>query len=1251
MSNQTTVSIFNKLTKTGFSNSSQPVTEILKEIKNNSNKLLIEQARLSGKYNEKNDNTIFVYDHQEGKMVHKPCNLYEKVKSEQTKCVTWSINLPNNTKRHLTAVKNENLSGLIYYDMDVNSEEESEIIKKYLSISAFKDEIVAIWKSFGGKGLGFLVKANGLTIDNFKSVWAYLNNRYTSNFARYKKTYYSKSKVEFKIDPATKDYTRINVLSSDESILIRELNEVEGYKIGFEEANFLMNQKQNESNNASFERMSNEKMESMSVDFRHLHYLIENLYEDSSFRSAYGENGHSERLSYQFYVHFASKANKNNIPLNIFLSFIKNYYQSAKYPLIGIYRSYDELEMHINKVYYMYSSEHETILNEWKGVDDYEITGRYSQPLSDKAYCESAFHYYANLFGCTLESSVKSVYPLALHLKANAIDLSAINHLTEHFNEESLECFKNVYNNPVYPFGIKYDIKESVLKQRLSKWKANNSSAYDFITVTDDNQLGLKEITSLTKKECIKREKTSHISFINSFVFKALREGYDKNKVKKFLISFDNLYPYSNDVKFICDYIFKNHSYQKNIRLSSFQMKFSQTFHLEEDEYMDKVSKQIDFNKKQIFSDCNTGKTTFICKKEGLNIIVLPNKMLIKQIQLDYNSGVFYENEKNLGEELLIATTYDSLPNLIKHIDEKGLYEANDYHIHFDESQFILTAAKSDFKRDTMNRILDILPTLDKYTFYTGTYLHVCDPLLSSLPVVRVTKKRSEIKANIVNYTNRSEAIESNCVRGQLNVIYFQNKRLDGHLGSMKSYFVAKGWDENRMMFINSDVYTDIDEKIEIKEDIELVFSTSILNEGIDLFNKKVASINFVTGENPEIYHQFVSRFRIADIDNVYVYHKNKAVTDNNYEREYDYIKAQYNFLNYAENRLKYVNSISLEQLDDPLVKSDIKNTPIFRQNTDGKISLDYLEFAHNSFAYRKNFLKNNINLFKEILSEYQWNFKHDVKCDIVRSNLEEVKTKEIFAVEKAKDNNMKIDFMSNYLDMNNKTVVNGVTLSSLKQDKKIFKLSWQNKFFNLVFKMLSYGYTLEESLKETIKLYEGGFSNTVNKKLLNEAYYKKKINSIKRIKLNHDYTNEEFKKELIDFYKNKKGNFFTEKDLIKSFKSLQNKEDDLIEFIKKYVYLEKSENGFIFNKIKYTPTSHYLISSIRNYLTDKFEKKELFKMELIKRDISVLIKTLSNSGIMRTCDIKREADVLINVMAEFKKRSDGRYYINKINI
>jgi len=118
--------------------------------------------------------------------------IFEKNKSETP---TFTPNGTFTKKRSLDNL--ESLTGLIYLDID------HETDRMKIHDLPF---IYSYWKSFSGIGYGLLVSISGLTQDNFRSSWSYLNDYF--------------GKMDINLDPHSKDISRQCVISYDPDIYI-----------------------------------------------------------------------------------------------------------------------------------------------------------------------------------------------------------------------------------------------------------------------------------------------------------------------------------------------------------------------------------------------------------------------------------------------------------------------------------------------------------------------------------------------------------------------------------------------------------------------------------------------------------------------------------------------------------------------------------------------------------------------------------------------------------------------------------------------------------------------------------------------------------------------------------------------------------------------------------------------------------------------------------------------------------------------
>ena len=105
-------------------------------------------------------------------------------------CVSWAGTFSRRSNNDII-----DLSGLMYFDID-------ESVKKEDVIAI--PEVIAVWESLSGKGLGFIIGTVGVTRDNFISTY----NHFTSQY-------------DLPID-RLHDISRLNILSYDNNMLMKD---------------------------------------------------------------------------------------------------------------------------------------------------------------------------------------------------------------------------------------------------------------------------------------------------------------------------------------------------------------------------------------------------------------------------------------------------------------------------------------------------------------------------------------------------------------------------------------------------------------------------------------------------------------------------------------------------------------------------------------------------------------------------------------------------------------------------------------------------------------------------------------------------------------------------------------------------------------------------------------------------------------------------------------------------------------------
>jgi hypothetical protein len=120
---------------------------------------------------------------------------YEKVKKKLTSCIMFHGEFNSISNSDINK-----LSNYLFYDID-NVDNIYELKKSLIDFG-----VNVIWKSVGGRGLHFLIKCDGLTIDNFNIVHNFMYNHLVS--------------LGFNVDKSAKGLSRKSYLSYDENIYV-----------------------------------------------------------------------------------------------------------------------------------------------------------------------------------------------------------------------------------------------------------------------------------------------------------------------------------------------------------------------------------------------------------------------------------------------------------------------------------------------------------------------------------------------------------------------------------------------------------------------------------------------------------------------------------------------------------------------------------------------------------------------------------------------------------------------------------------------------------------------------------------------------------------------------------------------------------------------------------------------------------------------------------------------------------------------
>lgn len=886
-------------------------------------------------------------------------NLYTFVKSTKVPVVTW--NAAFNSKRSLKSVSG--LSGYIYMDVDDFSDISEEKVYKILTDNGL-NFVKAVWKSFGGSGFGFLVQVDGLTQENFKWNWTAISKKFEG--------------LGVKIDKATKDMTRINVLSYDENLFLRETCIPLAATTAPPENQMVIKVEPLDDN--------------LKADI--IEQVVSGLYYNDE-----NYNKEEERLTYRFYQLLFSKLNHIGITLEETMSFLSSYHTT--YPNILSNRKYSiyEIENIGRNQYNSYSHQFGTITvekNQYVG-DDYILVGIYKPYKGDETLKMNDLYEKA----VQKESDQKStiVYFALTAKRAGISSQSAVSYIEKKFGYNPENKFKitKLYSNPKYPFGVETKLKPTVAQKRREDYIAKLTSDGKTVKIYDLDMDGEKQLPNIFAKYFLSNRVTDKNAA-------ALCRDYFK-ETNSYCIRLIDAIKYLQNSEFHSIERYAKHygqeiyeAYQpySGIRIgrpAEEKKKISRVNYLDSDKKLSDLNLEIEDNT-ILWADTGMGKTTWACTfSDDKRIMLVPTVGALKNIETKYGAATFYEGNKVVcSDDTLIVCTYSSAPKLFSLIQtwEGGL---SNYTLIVDEQHNFAVSSAKDYRNTELNFVMDYIHYFKKRVFMTGTLFPVEHPSIKDLKIHRVKwNNQTEKKATIVWCEDKYKAVEKNLVKGKKNIIYLQDKRMNRQLGKLIDYLQKKGWNSIYLLNANEKNEPHFKKLVTteyLEQDAEVVITTSVTVEAINILDMDVETVQFLTFENPRLMEQMVNRMRKKLPSNIYIYKKvRKDDEEPVQESWFNPVSNQEGLIKQSENLLKFLSKPKQKKTDSYDVVSAQKmfanhifdKSALFRVRSVENIwDIDYLSIANKVFNDETNYAKNNFEYFKNILSEYGWSFSEDI--------------------------------------------------------------------------------------------------------------------------------------------------------------------------------------------------------------------------------------------------------------------------------
>ena len=307
------------------------------------------------------------------------------------------------------------------------------------------------------------------------------------------------------------------------------------------------------------------------------------------------------------------------------------------------------------------------------------------------------------------------------------------------------------------------------------------------------------------------------------------------------------------------------------IRIAYFIM---QNYTLQSHQTLSEISQiNLAFHDLIILSQPGTGKTYWalhtlpLLFPEQKILVLVPYQSIAKQKSEEYQIHGVYAGSRANQDKIQIAV-YDclDLSNTILVIDE--------YH------QLTLS---QNYRQPALERILERCETSYKNIFLSGTKVKSYHPQLRSIEEIYVIPDvKKEIEYVAVKPKDILQSIMKRLNSEHVNVVYM-NKRQTCEVYA--KYVQELGFSprvlssENK----NSEEFQYILKNKKFPENINVIFTTAVFSEGIDIYEERPISLFHVTHDDPASIKQVLSRFRNRYPEQFFVVYRKDPSIDHFY--------------------------------------------------------------------------------------------------------------------------------------------------------------------------------------------------------------------------------------------------------------------------------------------------------------------------------------------------------------------------------
>ena len=392
---------------------------------------------------------------------------------------------------------------------------------------------------------------------------------------------------------------------------------------------------------------------------------------------------------------------------------------------------------------------------------------------------------------------------------------------------------------------------------------------------------------------------------------------------------------------------------------------FMQSYTLSHGEYLSSLDIPTDERYMMVVSDTGTGKTTWALETFTKFDMVFPTISICEQKGKEHGihyvmSGVYPNtDEKQFG-------TFDAIYKFRER-------DCSDRTLIIDESHHYILSTSENYRRNTLNALFDAIPEYKQVILLTGTPIITAHPLLATFSVHHVDyQDRISQKYTFIFHDDILATIESKLIPDRINIVVCNDKSA---IDKYRRYFEHHQYvcgvctSETR----SQSPITDIIHTKYIPDRYDIIFTTSVISEGVDIYNDNIGTLQIVTESSPALIKQFISRFRYHN-PKTYIYIQRQQ--DPSYT--IDILAEEKKLHDRAEQKISFFNELLQEDMisNEHIVNAiryDLKSefTYMYRI-VDNEYEVDHTGIAHYIYEIFSHALYKNTREFEKALLYYQ---------------------------------------------------------------------------------------------------------------------------------------------------------------------------------------------------------------------------------------------------------------------------------------